>query len=76
VNLLVTLGATAAFVRSLAITLTPSLASARVRSAYYEEVGFILTLILIGRLLEVRAKTQYHLAWIYARKDRVGPPPG
>ncbi|HUY48860.1 MAG TPA: copper-translocating P-type ATPase, partial [Streptosporangiaceae bacterium] len=55
-NSLVTLGATAAFLYSLVVTLAPSLAPAALRGVYYEEVGFILTLILVGRLLEVRAK--------------------
>ena len=55
-NSLVTLGATAAFAYSLVITLAPSLAPVKVRGVYYEEVGFILTLILVGRLLETRAK--------------------
>ena len=55
-NSLVTLGATAAFAYSLVITLAPSLAPVKLRGVYYEEVGFILTLILVGRLLEVRAK--------------------
>ncbi|HCU93404.1 MAG TPA: ATPase P, partial [Actinobacteria bacterium] len=55
-NSLVTIGATAAFLYSLVITIAPSLAPVKVRGVYYEEVGFILTLILVGRLLEVRAK--------------------
>ncbi len=55
-NTLVTLGATAAFLYSLIMTIDPALAPAKVRGVYYEEVGFILTLILLGRLIEVRAK--------------------
>jgi P-type Cu+ transporter len=55
-NSLVTVGATAAFVYSLVVTLAPSLAPVKLRGVYYEEVGFILTLILVGRLLEARAK--------------------
>ncbi len=55
-NSLVTLGATAAFVCSLVVTIAPSLAPVKLRGVYYEEVGFILTLILVGRLLEARAK--------------------
>jgi P-type Cu+ transporter len=55
-NSLVAVGATAAFLYSLVITIAPSLAPAKVRGVYYEEVGFILTLILLGRLFEVRAK--------------------
>ncbi|QUW85532.1 heavy metal translocating P-type ATPase (plasmid) [Streptomyces mirabilis] len=55
-NSLITLGTVAAFGYSLVITLAPSLAPVSVRGVYYEEVGFILTLILLGRLIEVRAK--------------------
>lgn len=55
-NTLVTLGATAAFLYSLVMTIDPALAPVRVRGVYFEEVGFILTLILLGRLIEVRAK--------------------
>ena len=55
-NSLITLGSTAAFLYSLVITIAPSLAPVKVRGVYYEEVGFILTLILLGRLLETRAK--------------------
>ncbi|MFI4971068.1 MAG: heavy metal translocating P-type ATPase [Hyphomicrobiales bacterium] len=55
-NSLITLGACAAFAYSLVITLAPSLAPVKVRGVYFEDVGFILTLILLGRLIEVRAK--------------------
>ena len=55
-NSLVTLGACAAFLYSLVVTIAPSFAPAKVRGVYYEEVGSILTLILLGRLFEVRAK--------------------
>ena len=55
-NSLVTIGATAAFAYSLVVTIAPSLAPVKVTGVYYEEVGFILTLILLGRLLETRAK--------------------
>jgi Cu+-exporting ATPase len=55
-NSLVTVGASAAFLYSLVMTVDPSLAPASVRGVYYEEVGFILTLILLGRLFETRAK--------------------
>ena len=55
-NSLVTGGASAAFLYSLVVTIDPSLAPASVRGVYYEEVGFILTLILLGRLFETRAK--------------------
>jgi len=55
-NSLITLGTCSAFLYSLAITVAPSLAPATLRGVYYEEVGFILTLILFGRLIETRAK--------------------
>ncbi len=55
-NSLITLGTTAAFLYSLVVTLAPSLAPESLRGVYYEEVGFIITLILLGRLLEARAK--------------------
>ena len=55
-NSLVTLGSFAAFLYSLVVTVAPSLAPVKMRGVYYEEVGFILTLILLGRLLETRAK--------------------
>jgi Cu+-exporting ATPase len=55
-NSLITLGACAAFAYSLVITVAPSLAPVNVRGVYFEDVGFILTLILLGRLIEVRAK--------------------
>ncbi|HVX23349.1 MAG TPA: heavy metal translocating P-type ATPase [Acidimicrobiales bacterium] len=55
-NSLVTIGACAAYLYSLVVTVAPSFAPAKVRGVYFEEVGFILTLILLGRLFEVRAK--------------------
>jgi Cu+-exporting ATPase len=55
-NSLITLGATAAFVYSLVVTIAPGLLPEQLRAVYYEAVGVIITLILLGRLLEVRAK--------------------
>ncbi len=55
-NSLITVGTFAAYLYSFVVTLAPSLAPAKVRGVYYEEIGFILTLILLGRLIEVRAK--------------------
>jgi len=55
-NTLITIGTTAAFVYSLLVTITPSLFPADVRDVYFEAVGVIVTLILLGRLLEARAK--------------------
>jgi len=55
-NTLITVGTTAAFGYSLLVTLAPGLLPSEVRDVYYEAVGVIITLILLGRLLEVRAK--------------------
>ncbi|MGK3110094.1 heavy metal translocating P-type ATPase [Streptomyces sp. WAC05858] len=55
-NSLITLGTTAAYGYSLLVTVAPSLFPAQVRAVYFEAVGVILTLILLGRLLEARAR--------------------
>ena len=55
-NSLVTLGTTAAYGYSLFVTLAPTLLPAGLREVYFEAVGVILTLILLGRLFEARAK--------------------
>ena len=55
-NSLITLGTVAAYSYSLLVTLAPGLLPADVREVYFEAVGVILTLILLGRLLEARAK--------------------
>jgi len=55
-NTLIMLGTVAAFGYSLFVTLAPGLLPADVREVYYEAVGVIITLILLGRLLEARAK--------------------
>jgi Cu+-exporting ATPase len=55
-NSLVALGTTAAFAYSLAVTFAPQLLPAGAREPYYEAVGVIITLILLGRMLEARAK--------------------
>ncbi|MFI9152591.1 heavy metal translocating P-type ATPase [Streptomyces sp. NPDC053367] len=55
-NSLITLGTTAAYGYSLLVTLVPGLLPEEVREVYFEAVGVILTLILLGRLLEARAK--------------------
>ncbi|MFI9201610.1 heavy metal translocating P-type ATPase [Streptomyces sp. NPDC053048] len=55
-NSLITLGTTAAYGYSLLVTLAPFLFPEDVREVYFEAVGVILTLILLGRLLEARAK--------------------
>jgi Cu+-exporting ATPase len=55
-NTLIMLGTIAAFGFSLVVTVAPSLLPADVREVYYEAVGVIITLILLGRLFEARAK--------------------
>ncbi|MCX4624618.1 heavy metal translocating P-type ATPase [Streptomyces albogriseolus] len=55
-NSLITLGTAAAYGYSLIVTLAPTLLPENVREVYFEAVGVILTLILLGRLLEARAK--------------------
>jgi len=55
-NTLITVGTTAAYAYSLLVTVAPGLFPAEVRDVYYEAVGVILTLILLGRLLEAKAK--------------------
>ncbi|WP_203872114.1 HAD-IC family P-type ATPase, partial [Planomonospora parontospora] len=55
-NSLITLGTIAAYGYSLLVTLAPGVLPAEVREVYYEAVGVILTLIMLGRLLEARAK--------------------
>jgi P-type Cu+ transporter len=55
-NTLIMLGTAAAFGYSLVVTLVPGAVPEDVREVYFEAVGVILTLILLGRLLETRAK--------------------
>ncbi len=55
-NALITLGTSAAFVFSLVATAAPGVLPPGLRGVYYETVGVIITLILLGRLLEARAK--------------------
>ena len=55
-NSLITLGTVAAYGYSLLATVAPGLLPPDVREVYYEAVGVIITLILLGRLLEARAK--------------------
>ena len=55
-NTLITIGTTAAFAYSLLVTVAPDVLPSDVREVYYEAVGVIITLILLGRLLEARAK--------------------
>jgi Cu+-exporting ATPase len=55
-NTLITLGTSAAYGYSLLVTLAPGLFPEDLRHVYFEAVGVIITLILVGRLLEARAK--------------------
>jgi Cu+-exporting ATPase len=55
-NSLITLGTLAAYSYSLLVTVAAGALPAEVRDVYFEAVGVILTLIMLGRLLEARAK--------------------
>jgi len=55
-NALVVLGSTAAFAYSVVATFAPSLLPAGSVNVYYEASAVIITLILLGRYLEARAK--------------------
>jgi Cu+-exporting ATPase len=55
-NTLITLGTVAAYSYSLLVTILPGILPSQVRDVYFETVGVILTLILLGRLIEVKAK--------------------
>ena len=55
-NSLITVGASAAFGYSALVTVAPSLVPVDVRGVYFEAVGVIITLIVLGQLLESRAK--------------------
>lgn len=55
-NALITVGTVAAFAYSLYVTLLPGTLPEGLREVYFEAVGVILTLIILGRLLEAQAK--------------------
>jgi Cu+-exporting ATPase len=55
-NTLITVGTTAGYGYSLLVTVAPGLFPADLRGVYFEAVGVIITLILLGRLFEARAK--------------------
>ncbi len=57
-NALVALGAGASWAYSLVVLLLPSLVPQASRAVYFEAAGVIVTLILLGRALEARAKGQ------------------
>ena len=55
-NSLITIGTLAAFVYSLIVTVSPGIFPEGLQEVYYESVGVIITLIMLGRLLEAIAK--------------------
>ena len=55
-NSLITIGTLAAFIYSLMVTVSPELFPDDLQEVYYESVGVIITLIMLGRLLEAIAK--------------------
>src|SRR5215472_10818835 len=55
-NSLITIGTSAAFGYSLVVTVAPGLLPPGLRDVYFEAVGVIIILILLGRLFEARAK--------------------
>ena len=55
-NSLITLGTCAAFGYSLFVTVAPGAVPPDLQEVYFEAVGVILTLIMLGRLFEARAK--------------------
>ena len=55
-NSLVALGTSAAWLFSVVATFTPNVLPAGTANVYYEAAAVIVTLILLGRLLEARAK--------------------
>lgn len=57
-NSLVVLGTTAAWLYSVVATFSPNLLPAGTANVYYEAAAVIVTLILLGRFLEARAKGQ------------------
>ena len=57
-NSLVAIGAGAAWIYSMVVTFMPGLLPDTVRAVYFEAAAVIVTLILVGRWLEARAKGQ------------------
>jgi Cu+-exporting ATPase len=55
-NSLITIGTMASYGYSLIVTVAPSLLPAGARGVYFETTGVILTLVMLGRLIETRAK--------------------
>ncbi len=55
-NSLVSVGTVSAFAYSLVVTFWPGLLPRGAREPYYEAVGVIITLMILGQLLETRAR--------------------
>lgn len=55
-NALVTMGTAAAFLYSLIVTFAPGILPENAREPYYEAVGVVITLMLVGQLLEAKAR--------------------
>ncbi len=56
-NSLVTAGSFAAYIYSLAVCIAPQILPPQSRTAYFESVGVVITLVLVGRLLEAQARS-------------------
>lgn len=55
-NSLVALGTAASYMYSVVVTVAPGILPASAREPYYESVGTIITLMLLGQLLEAHAR--------------------
>ena len=55
-NSLISLGTTAAYTYSVVVTVLPWVLPADLREVYFESVGVILTMMMVGQLLEARAR--------------------
>lgn len=55
-NSLVTLGTCAAYLYSLVVCIAPTALPEGSREPYFESVGVVITLVLVGRLLEAKAR--------------------
>ena len=55
-NTLITIGTSAAYLYSLVVTVAPGSLPENMRAVYFEAVGVIITLVMLGRLLEAIAR--------------------
>ncbi len=55
-NTLITIGTSAAYIYSLVVTVAPGVLPENLRTVYFEAVGTIITLVMLGRLLEAIAR--------------------